>query len=54
MNQLKKINYGNKSNYYGYFIGDNGKPRTGNYNFWTTAISVGLYFLILITGGFFK
>lgn len=31
-----------------------GKPRTGNYNFWVTAITVGLYFLILITGGFFK
>jgi hypothetical protein len=31
-----------------------GKPRNGNYNFWITAISAGLYFLILTTGGFFK
>jgi hypothetical protein len=31
-----------------------GKPKTGDYNFWITAISAGLYFLILTTGGFFK
>lgn len=31
-----------------------GKPKTGEHNFWVVAISVGLYFLILTTGGFFK
>lgn len=31
-----------------------GKPKGGHYNFWITAISAGLYFLILTTGGFFK
>jgi hypothetical protein len=31
-----------------------GKEKTGNYNFWITLISVGLYFSLLITGGFFN
>jgi hypothetical protein len=31
-----------------------GKEKTGNYNFWVTAISVVLYTSILITGGFFE
>jgi hypothetical protein len=31
-----------------------GKEKTGNYNFWITAISVALYATLLITGGFFE
>jgi hypothetical protein len=31
-----------------------GKEKTGNYNFWVTAVSVVLYTTILISGGFFN
>ena len=31
-----------------------GKEKTGNHNFWVTAISVALYMSILVTGGFFE
>lgn len=31
-----------------------GKERTGNYSFWVTLISVGIYFTLLITGGYFN
>ena len=33
---------------------EHGKEKTGKYNFWISAISVGLYLTLLITGGFFK
>lgn len=31
-----------------------GKPRTGEYSFWVTLISVGIYFTLLMTGGYFN
>lgn len=31
-----------------------GKERTGNYSFWVTLISVGIYVTLLMTGGFFN
>ena len=31
-----------------------GKERTGKHNFWITLISVGIYFTLLITGGYFN
>lgn len=31
-----------------------GKPKEGNHSFWVTIISTGLYFVLLITGGFFN
>jgi hypothetical protein len=31
-----------------------GKERTGNYSFWVTLISFGIYFTLLMTGGFFN
>jgi len=31
-----------------------GKEKTGNHNFWLSAISVVLFLILLITGGFFK
>jgi hypothetical protein len=33
---------------------EHGKEKTGKYNFWISAISVGLFLTVLITGGFFK
>jgi hypothetical protein len=30
------------------------KEKTGNHNFWISAISVVLFLTLLITGGFFK
>jgi len=31
-----------------------GKPRTGNYSFWVTLISVAVYFSLLVSGGYFN
>ena len=31
-----------------------GKERTGNYSFWVTLISFGIYFALLMTGGYFN
>jgi hypothetical protein len=31
-----------------------GKERTGNYSFWITFLSVGIYFTLLMTGGYFN
>lgn len=31
-----------------------GKERTGKYSFWITLISVGIYFTLLMTGGYFN
>lgn len=31
-----------------------GKERTGNYSFWVTLISFGIYFTLLMTGGYFN
>ena len=31
-----------------------GKERTGNYSFWVTLIIFGIYFTLLMTGGYFN
>ena len=31
-----------------------GKERTGKYSFWVTLISFGIYFTLLMTGGYFN
>ena len=31
-----------------------GKEKTGNYSFWVTLISFGIYFTLLMTGGYFN
>jgi len=30
------------------------KPKAGDHNFWVTIISTGIYFVLLLTGGFFN
>lgn len=37
----------------GVVLASHGKPRTGNYSFWTSLVSTALQIMLLYFGGFF-